>query len=95
MVYGINGCWVKHGNAGDIIEINPRDWHEICAMEDNTVIFNGWKNGIPKGYSELPDSEKYTSYDKPLSHTINDKGVPIMLPEYEGVYEPIQYWLPK
>jgi quercetin dioxygenase-like cupin family protein len=57
VLYGSEGSNPIKATAGDVIEFDWSQPHEIAALEPNTVIFNQFLNGQPEGYDRLPPEE--------------------------------------
>jgi hypothetical protein len=66
MVYGPTMIWCHLLKAGDRLEFDSKQPHEIQAAEDNSSVVNEYYHGIPSNYGALPENEKDGSVTLPL-----------------------------
>lgn len=85
LIYGPNGYNVRKAVAGDVVDIEWAKWHEIMALEPNTMFFNINLTARPSGYNPCED-ERYGHYAITLTHTLSDGGTLVMNPEFDNVF---------
>lgn len=66
MVYGPGMIWCHLLKAGDRLEFDSRQPHEIQACEPQSSVVNEYYKGTPVGYEKLTAEEKDGAVSLPL-----------------------------